>query len=77
MQCILSFQNAINAATKLKKNQSRETGLTSTDDKEILEINEGMEPEEFINGKDLYLVLIYYYIRIINKINFIAQHWDK
>ena len=51
MQCILSFQNAIDAATKLKKNQFRETSLTSKDDKEILEINEGTEPEEFINGR--------------------------
>ncbi|KAF3420188.1 hypothetical protein E2986_05710 [Frieseomelitta varia] len=55
-------KNAINAATKFKKNQSQETGLTSTDDKEILEINEGMEPEEFINAlgqmnKKLYISL--------------------
>nr|XP_033197311.1 supervillin isoform X3 [Bombus vancouverensis nearcticus] len=55
-------QHAVNAAAKLKKNRPQETGLTSEGDIEIFEIDEGMEPEEFINAlgqmnKKLYVSL--------------------
>ncbi|XP_050573054.1 supervillin isoform X2 [Bombus affinis] len=55
-------QHAVNAAAKLEKNRPQETGLTSEGDIEIFEIDEGMEPEEFINAlgqmnKKLYVSL--------------------
>lgn len=55
-------KNIINAAAKLKKNRPRETGLTFEGNIEIFEIDEGMEPEEFINAlgrmnKKLYVSL--------------------
>ncbi|XP_060818498.1 supervillin isoform X1 [Bombus pascuorum] len=55
-------QHAVNAAAKLQKNRPQETGLTSEGDIEIFEIDEGMEPEEFINAlgqmnKKLYVSL--------------------
>lgn len=51
MYYYMYFQNVINAAAKLKKNRPRETGLTFEGNIEIFEIDEGLEPEEFINGK--------------------------
>ncbi|CAL7943188.1 unnamed protein product [Xylocopa violacea] len=55
-------KNAINAATKLKENRPPETGLSSDGNIEILEIDEGLELEVFINAlgqmnKKLYVSL--------------------
>ncbi|XP_076662287.1 supervillin isoform X1 [Halictus rubicundus] len=43
-------QNAINAAKKLQENRPQEIHLSPEGDIEILEINEGTEPEEFFNA---------------------------
>ncbi|XP_017767516.1 PREDICTED: supervillin isoform X2 [Eufriesea mexicana] len=55
-------KNIISAAVKLKTNRPRETGLSAEVNAEIFEIDEGMEPEEFINAlgrmnKKLYVSL--------------------
>ncbi|XP_076639172.1 supervillin [Colletes latitarsis] len=55
-------KNACNAAKKLQENRPPEPGLSSEGNIEILEINEGAEPEEFFNAlggmnKKLYVSL--------------------
>ncbi|CAK9816931.1 SVIL [Anthophora plagiata] len=55
-------KNVSSAASKLKENRPQEMGLSSESDVEIVECDEGMEPEEFINAlgrmnKKLYVSL--------------------
>ncbi|XP_034185902.2 supervillin isoform X1 [Osmia lignaria lignaria] len=55
-------KNILKAATKLQENRPQETGLSSESNVEILETDEGMEPEEFTNAlgrmnKKLYISL--------------------
>ncbi|KZC07403.1 Supervillin [Dufourea novaeangliae] len=55
-------QNASSVAKKLQENRPEETGLSAKGDIEILEVNEGIEPEEFFNAlggknKSLYVSL--------------------
>ncbi|XP_026670337.1 supervillin-like isoform X3 [Ceratina calcarata] len=55
-------KNAVSTATKLKENRPQETGLSSKEDIEIVETEEGSEPDEVINAlgrmnKKLYVSL--------------------